>query len=34
MQTEDLRSFQKKFIKEAFRPEIDTAILSVPTRKR
>ena len=30
MQTEDLRSFQKKFIKEAFRPEIDTAVLSVP----
>ena len=26
----ELRSFQKKFIKEAFRPEIDTAVLSLP----
>ena len=26
----ELRSFQKKFIKAAFRPEIDTAVLSLP----
>ena len=30
MRPDELRKFQKKFIKEAFRPEIDTAVLSVP----
>ena len=30
MREDELRSFQKKFIKAAFRPDIDTAVLSLP----
>ena len=30
MREDELRSFQKRFIKAAFRPDIDTAVLSLP----